>query len=534
MLFSLTLCELIDDIGQIPGVEVQLWYLDDGSFIGSRAAIASLLSSLLHKGPKHGLYVNLSKCEVYWPSGNQEFPEIDSDVRRVNSNSSGLELLGSPIVGSDDFFQDFFKTKIDKILLTQSRLCDLDDPQVELQLLRSCLGMCKLNHLLRTTPFGEADCQLQRFDTGLRHSLQLITRSSISDSSWIQATLPARLGGLGLREASCSAAAAFLGSCNSSRELIAQLLSTTYFAQAIAIPGEDAARSYLSDLLHTFCIDLNDPGLSQHGLQSHLDSSTLTFLKSVSSIRDQARLSSLATPHTGAWHRAIPNPKLGLSMSREEFVTGIRVYLGLQLFPSPPNVVRCSCGHILDVYGDHLLGCGNKGLRIKRHNTLRDVIFHYLLSDNKASKIEQTCNSNNNKRPGDLYHPDFLEGRPAYFDVSVRNSLQPSYIVHAATNPGVAAEAGEEEKDAKHDADVTNTGCSFYPLVVETLGLWSQSSLKILKVIATRSAVLQNISLSQAVNNLHEQISVRLWQFHARMILDRFVLEDMDFLGDSV
>ena len=73
-------------------------------------------------------------------------------------------------------------------------------------------------------------------------------------------------------------------------------------------------------------------------------------------------------------------------MSREEFVTGIRVYLGLQLFPSPPNVVRCSCGHILDVYGDHLLGCGNKGLRIKRHNALRDVIFHYLLSTTRLRK----------------------------------------------------------------------------------------------------------------------------------------------------
>ena len=138
----MALSEIIDEVGQITGAEIQLWYLDDGSFIGSRVAIASLLCSLIYTGPKHCLCVNLSKCEVCWPSRNQKFPEIDSALRRINSKSSELELLGSPIVGPDDFFQDFFKTN----LFTQSRLSDLDDPQVELQLLRRCLGMSKLNH----------------------------------------------------------------------------------------------------------------------------------------------------------------------------------------------------------------------------------------------------------------------------------------------------------------------------------------------------------------------------------------------------
>ena len=74
-------------------------------------------------------------------------------------------------------------------------------------------------------------------------------------------------------------------------------------------------------------------------------------------------------------------------------------------------------------FGDHLLSCKNRSLRIKCHDDLREVLFHHLLSDNKGSKIEQRCSAENFKRSGDLYHPDFLEGRPASFNVSVRIEL---------------------------------------------------------------------------------------------------------------
>ena len=50
-----------------------------------------------------------------------------------------------------------------------------------------------------------------------------------------------------------------------------------------------------------------------------------------------------------------------------------------------------------------------------------------------------------------IYHPDFTNGKPAFFDITVRNSLQPRYIVAAATSAGAAALAGEMEKDAYHD-----------------------------------------------------------------------------------
>ena len=124
------------------------------------------------------------------PQGTKHFQNL------ILGYTAGSELLGSPIVGSDYFFDDFFKARVNRILEAQSHLSDLDDPQIELHLLRSCLSVCKLNHLLRTTPPDRVLGQLQRFDEGLRHSLQAILWSFVSDLSWMQATLPIRMGGL--------------------------------------------------------------------------------------------------------------------------------------------------------------------------------------------------------------------------------------------------------------------------------------------------------------------------------------------------
>ena len=160
------------------------------------------------------------------------------------------------------------------------------------------------------------------------------------------------------------------------------------------------------------------------------------------------------------------------------------------------------------------------------------MLFQYLISDNSDCKVEQGCSSNNYKKPGDLFHPDFLDGRSAFFDITVRNSLLPRFNAIAATDPGQAADAGDREKDLKHD-DVSQAGSQFFPLAVETLGLWSHQSLETLKVIVKRAAYHRNITTSQSVCQLHEQLFVCLWKFNARLVLDRLCLDCDDLTGLS-
>ena len=166
---------------------------------------------------------------------------------------------------------------------------------------------------------------------------------SVSDLSWKQATLPIRLGGFGLGEASRTAPAAFLSSCHSTRCLAMHLIgkNVVSIGDSISVAGEDSAAAVMTHLLG------HPPSFtdsSQHGLQNGLDFSLLSTVKAGSSLRDQACLSSLSAPHSGSWLRAFPNPKVGLSMTREEFTTASKIWLGLPFFSSQSCNLRCICG----------------------------------------------------------------------------------------------------------------------------------------------------------------------------------------------
>ena len=112
-------------------------------------------------------------------------------------------------------------------------------------------------------------------------------------------------------------------------------------------------------------------------------------------------------------------------------------WLGIRVFAATDSI-HCSCGTVVDRFGDHLLSCGHDPSRICWHDALRDVVYHALLQDNSGCKREQRCGSGLD-RPGDVYHPDFLFGKPAYFDVTVRNPLQDSLSSQSAVTAGVAA-----------------------------------------------------------------------------------------------
>ena len=132
-------------------------------------------------------------------------------------------------------------------------------------------------------------------------------------------------------EASRTAPAAFLSSCHSTRCLAMHLIGKNVVSirDSNSVPGEDSAAAMMTHLLGH---PLSFTDSSQHGLQNGIDFSLLSTVKAGSSLRDQARLSTLSTPHSGSWLRAFPNPKVGLSMTREEFTTASKIWLGLPFF----------------------------------------------------------------------------------------------------------------------------------------------------------------------------------------------------------
>ena len=77
------------------------------------------------------------------------------------------------------------------------------------------------------------------------------------------------------------------------------------------------------------------------------------------------------------------------------------------------------------------------------------------------------------------------------------------------------------EKDSKHAGSVEVEG-HFFPLVTETLGVWTPSNLLLLRTFAGRTTLRNGLSPSIVARNLVQQLSVKLWSYNAKMILQHF------------
>ena len=163
-------------------------------------------------------------------------------------------------------------------------------------------------------------------------------------------------------------------------------------------------------------------------------------------------------------------------MASHEFVIAVKLWLGITVFPDFLKAIRCMCGHTTDLFGDHLLGCVHGSLRSRRHNALRDITRYLLmmlvhaLRSVAVALLSIVLGMH-------VYHPNFTNGKPAYFDVSIWNTMQPSYIIQSSNFAGAAAFAGEEEKNAHRQTDVKAADGCFYPLIVETFVFWTLASL---------------------------------------------------------
>ena len=90
-----------------------------------------------------------------------------------------------------------------------------------------------------------------------------------------------------------------------------------------------------------------------------------------------------------------------------------------------------------DCYGDHALCCGHWGERITRHNSIRDHV-HQMAAAAVLNPVKEGrfILPGNDRRPADIFLPNWAEGRDAALDVMVINPLQQATVVEAATTPG--------------------------------------------------------------------------------------------------
>ena len=139
-------------------------YMDDGAVAGSEKAVARVITILSELGPQLGLFLNVSKCEVFSKGNMNSFPP-----GMMRSNTPNMEVLGAPI-GDILFCAKFVANQRAKanVLLSRLQQVGSKDPQVAYLLLRFCGSFCKMVHLARSTPPSLVAEGLGIFDRDIR------------------------------------------------------------------------------------------------------------------------------------------------------------------------------------------------------------------------------------------------------------------------------------------------------------------------------------------------------------------------------
>ena len=98
-----------------------------------------------------------------------------------------------------------------------------------------------IHYLLRTAPYFLSNV-FTKYDDTLRETLSIVanTRLAAEDPTWIQATLPVILGGLGIHSAAQIAPTAYLASVAASAELVVAI--STDSLCSLPAPSTDLAQ----------------------------------------------------------------------------------------------------------------------------------------------------------------------------------------------------------------------------------------------------------------------------------------------------
>jgi hypothetical protein len=191
--------------------------MDDGGIVGSVEVLRKVWGLLKDKGPALGLKLNPTKCAWSWlkPQITAECPLKEEGVPLVPT--SEVCILGVPL-GSVAFTAKFVEEKLfSRVRVAVGRLCNLDDSQSAMFLLRISYGIVRATHFMRTTPLEHWVEHARTFDKMVRDAAEAILGTPFDDQAYAQAALTPRFGGLGLRRIVDHADAAFAASWRESQ-----------------------------------------------------------------------------------------------------------------------------------------------------------------------------------------------------------------------------------------------------------------------------------------------------------------------------
>jgi hypothetical protein len=503
LLFCNTEQPLLDSLGS----ELTLGFLDDLTLGGEQNVVAEDVARIDEVGRGMGLVLNVSKCElIAHPDSVVTDPQLQSFRRLPPEEAS---LLGAPLFRGP--VQDgFWDERCADLCRAVDRLC-LIESQDALILLRASFSAPRVQHLLRCSPCVDHP-SLATFDTILRSALDRITNVKVSDTQWIQATMPIKDGGLGIRRVASLALPAYLASAASTLSLQEDILRASTTSPDQLLKTYEASWTATHGTPPAGTLAFKQAAWDRPGVVADR-----TMVEAgLTDPRLKASYLAAAAPHSGDWLSALPITSCGLRLDDEAVRVAVALRLGLDL--CVPH--DCRCGTRVDTWGIHATTCKRAPGRMRRHQALNDIVTRAFSSAGVPAMKEPSCICRSDgKRPDGLTLIPWKGGKPLTWDVTVASTLAQSYIRASAGSAGAASELAAERKRSKY-ADIP-ASYTFQPIAMETLGAFEPSAVDFLNDLGRR--ITSVTGEQREATYLFQRISVTLQRFNAVLLRDTFV-----------
>ena len=169
-------------------------YQDDITLGGPLHTVVSDVRKIAEQGARMGLVLSASKCEIIADSKLVVDYSLLGSFTRITVKMSSL--LGAPMFPGK-MLDEVWSSRCADLTAACDRL-GLVSSQDAPSLFGESFSAPKVQHLLRCSPSPDLKW-IDKFDDLLNSAVSGITNNAQSDSQLLQATLPIKNGGLGLR-----------------------------------------------------------------------------------------------------------------------------------------------------------------------------------------------------------------------------------------------------------------------------------------------------------------------------------------------
>ena len=419
------------------------------------------------------LQFEVSKCELIILDQQQKDTIVNSfqahfpNIKIIHPENA--ELLGTSL--GENAFEDIIKKKHDKLITLCETLSTLDN-HVALFLLQNCLGIPKLQHILRSTPCFQQPA-LHAIDLTLKEAVESILNVTLTNESWTQSALPIKLGGLGIHRTADVALPAFIA------------LTKSFIANGGNTDG--ATGTLLSRAIEAVTIisGKSCPDTTKQGtIDEILCLNTRCRLLENADENLVKRVNGASCYGAGDWLRALPSASLGLKLTNNQ----LRVAAAIRIGAPISQRHTCVCGTTVDQYAIHALHCTKSSGRHSRHSSCNNILKQAFSTSNIPSVLEpQNLYRIDGRRPDGLTLVPWERGTSLIWDFTCIDRLSPSYTNDALYAGPKVAEKAEDRKRATYNT--LQRDYIFEPVAVETLGGYGPSTTVFLKKLSKRLRV---------------------------------------------